>query len=537
MPAFRLSLLLASLLAAPLAAQAPQPWWLGTSTCYEVFVRSFYDSDGDGIGDFRGLTERLDYINDGNPATTRDLGAGCIWLMPINPSPSYHGYDVTNYYDINREYGTLEDFRRFLAEAHRRGIRVLMDLVLNHMSSEHLYFKSALLDAASPYRNWWSWAPAQRRTANWSAPTWHKVPQRDEWYYGLFWGGMPDLNLSNPAVKAEAERIARFWLSDVGVDGFRLDAVGHFFEDGEEPRNHPLGQAWLRDYAAALERIRPGTFTIGEVWENLATLRGYYPDQLSAYFAFELADSLISAVRGSSARALIAAVERMQTEFPAGRYGSFQRNHDQTRTMTELRGDWARARLSATLLLTLPGLPFVYYGEELGMTGDKRHGDPRLRTPMQWARQPAAGFTRGLPWEPLPGDSFTANVEPMDGDSTSLLNHYRRMIHLRAARPALGATATFTPLTTGSDSVLAFVRRGGGNPVLVVANLSGARRAAPALSAAVGALPAGTYAVRAAMGRAPEGTLRVMAAARVANWTPVPALEPFEAVVIDLVPR
>ena len=155
--------------------------WGRGGVCYEIFVRSFYDSDGDGIGDMPGLTRKLDYINDGNPSTRRDLGANCIWLMPIAQSRSYHGYDVTNYYEVNRDYGTNAEFKRFVREAHKRGIRVLVDLVLNHTSSEHPWFQSALLDSASPYRNWYLWSPVEKHVKGWDAPVWHRSPYRDEY--------------------------------------------------------------------------------------------------------------------------------------------------------------------------------------------------------------------------------------------------------------------------------------------------------------------------------------------------------------------
>ena len=237
--------LCAALLNAPLvsAQTAPGPsrdWGKG-GVCYEIFVRSFYDSDGDGVGDIRGMTEKLDYINDGNPSARRDLGANCIWLMPVAQSPSYHGYDVTNYYQVNRDYGTNEDFKRFMDEAHKRGIRVIVDLVLNHSSSEHPYFQAALLDSSSQYHGWYSWSPAQRRGIGWEAPVWHRNPFRDEYYYGLFWGGMPDLNLANPAVKEEALKISSFWLNDMkayyfsqreaaGLNPLDRDAFEHEFE-------------------------------------------------------------------------------------------------------------------------------------------------------------------------------------------------------------------------------------------------------------------------------------------------------------------
>jgi glycosidase len=509
-----------------------QEWWRN-GVCYEVFVRSFFDSDGDGIGDLRGLVEKLDYINDGDPASQRDLGARCIWLMPIAQSPSYHGYDVTNYYEINRDYGTTQDFRRLVAEAHRRGIRVIVDLVLNHMSSEHPYFKSALLDTASPYREWFIWSPTQRQTRGWSVPTWHRVPGREEYYYGLFWHGMPDLNLAHPAVMTEAQRIARYWLEEMGADGFRLDAVGHFFEARDDPRHGPGTHEWLRDYAAYIGRVRPGAFTVGEVWDSIGAIRAYYPDQLAAYFAFQAADALVDAVRSGSSRGVLAVVERMQRDFPPGRWGSFLRNHDQTRTLTEFRGDLARAKLAATLLLTMPGIPFVYYGEEIGMTGDKP--DPRLRTPMHWAREPAAGFTRGQSWEPLQPDSFTANVEAQDGDPNSLLNLYRRLIHLRAARPALGAAAEFVPLQSGSDTVIAYLRRSAGEAVLALANLGGQRVAGAPLSSADAVLTPGRYVARPLLGRAPAASLTVTRDGRIRGWVPFAELVPLESHVLELV--
>ncbi|MBW3552947.1 MAG: DUF3459 domain-containing protein [Gemmatimonadetes bacterium] len=518
------------------SAHAQQPGartaWSG-DVCYEVFVRSFQDSDGDGVGDLRGLTQKLDYINDGDPATDADLGATCMWLMPIMPSPSYHSYDVTNYYDINRDYGTLADFRAFMDAAHERGIRVLIDLVLNHISSEHPYFKDALLDRDSPYRDWFVWSPETRPAPGWSAPVWHRVPGRDEYYYGLFWSGMPDYDLANPEVKAELHRVARFWLEDVGVDGFRIDAVGHFFEgpDGEW-KHGPGTHAWLREFSSAVERMAPDAFTIGEVWDSIGAILPYYPDQLDAYFMFEVADAVMDAVRTGSGERLVSTVERVEREVPGGRWGVFLRNHDQTRTLTDLRGDVRRAKLAAAIQLTLPGIPFVYYGEELGMTASKSDGDPRLRTPMQWRREPGVGFTTGVPWEPLPADSFTANVEAQEDDPASLLNHYRRLIQLRTGTPALAGD--FVPLQTGDPAALAYLRRVEGQTVLVLANLSdrpltGVELTSPQV------LPAGRWVAEPLLGTAADrGEARVRADGRLRGWSPVRTLAPLEARVFLL---
>jgi alpha-amylase len=519
----------------PLQAQTNniQPEWRRNGVCYEVFVRSFYDSDGDGVGDLRGLIQKLDYINDGNPNAQKDLGANCIWLMPVAQSPSYHGYDVTNYYEINRDYGTNADFKDLVREAHKRGIHILVDMVLNHSSSEHPYFRSALHDPNSAYRDWYSWSPAERKMPGWEAPTWHRSQGNSNYYYGLFWSGMPDLNLANPAVQAEAEKIAKFWLQEMGVDGFRLDAVGHFFETPEGQWKHAPGvYPWLRDYQSMLRRIKPDVFTVGEVWDSMGAVLKYYPDQLDTYFAFEVADAVFDAVRTGSGQKLVSAVTRVQTQIPNSRWGMFLRNHDQTRTLTELNGDVARNKLAVSILLTLPGLPFVYYGEELGMTGNKQNGDPRLRTPMHWARANAAGFTRALPWEPLMPDSFTANVEVLEPDPNSLLNLHRKLIHLRSAHNALGV-GEFLPMTASSPGALAYLRRSPDEIVLVISNLTAQPLAGVTVTGPSG-LQTGRYTTRALHGGAAAGNVRVGGAGRIDRWAPVATLQPFETQIIQL---
>nr|WP_268794539.1 alpha-amylase family glycosyl hydrolase [Paenibacillus sp. DMB20] len=200
---------------------------------YEIFVRSFYDSDGDGIGDLKGVIEKLDYLNDGNSETEDDLGVTGIWLMPVNPSPSYHGYDVTDYRSIHPDYGTIEDFRTLTAEAHKRGIKVIMDLVVNHTSSEHPWFKEAADDKNSEKRDWYVWAEDQGKEAAGSSAAgsgnpWHEM--NGTHYMGTFWSGMPDLNFDNPKVREEMKDTGKFWLEQ-GADGFRLDAAKHIYED------------------------------------------------------------------------------------------------------------------------------------------------------------------------------------------------------------------------------------------------------------------------------------------------------------------
>ncbi|GAC1516118.1 MAG: alpha-amylase family glycosyl hydrolase [Gemmatimonadaceae bacterium] len=531
-----IAVLLASLASTSARGQsssgARAPGWARGAVCYEIFVRSFQDSDGDGVGDLKGLIQKLDYINTGNPHSATDLGARCIWLMPIAESPSYHGYDVSNYYRVQPAYGTNDDFKRFVKEAHRRGIRVLVDLVLNHASSAHPAFQAALHDSTSRYRGWFRWSPTKPNVRGpWGQQVWHRSPVRDEYYYGLFEPFMPDLNYENPAVIDEAKNIARFWLTEMGVDGFRLDAVPYLVEEGNQ-LNHTAGtHAVLREFGTFMHRVAPRAFTIGEVSDSTGVLLSYYPDQLDAYFAFDLADAILEAVRTGSATKLLSGYMRFQKALPATRWSPFLRNHDQTRTLTALSGDVARAKLAVTLLLTLPGLPFVYYGEEIGMTGDKP--DPRLRTPMQWNGRRAGGFTTGTPWEGLQPDSLTANVESQTSDPTSLLTLYRRLIHLRAQHPALGS-GTLAPLDVSSDSVIAYVRRDGTQAVLVIANLGSTPLSDVKLSSAPRVLRAGRYVSRELLGRSGGADLEIARDGRLAAYVPLPSLAPLQSYVFAL---
>jgi alpha-amylase len=509
--------------------------WKRGAVCYEVFVRSFYDSDGDGIGDLNGLTQKLDYINSGDTASRRDLGARCIWLMPVVASPSYHGYDATNYYRVNPEYGSNDDFKRLVAAAHRRGIRVLVDMVLNHVSNEHPMFKDALLNPNSPYRDWFRWSPTDPKTKGpWGQEVWHRSPIRDEYYYGIFWEGMPDLNYTNPAVRDEAKKIARFWLEEMGVDGFRLDAVPYLVEEGDQLAGTPGTHAELREYASYVRQVAPRSFTVGEVWDSVGAMLPYYPDQLDAYFAFELSDAIIDAVRTGSAAKLLGGYLRLQRTLRADRWSPFLRNHDQIRTITALGGAVERAKVAATLLLTLPGFPFVYYGEEIGMTGDKP--DPRLRTPMQWSGGPSAGFTRALPWEPLQPDSLTANVSVQDHDTHSLLNLYRTLIHLRSSQSAL-AVGELIPLTASNDAVAAYIRHDGNHVVLVVANLGKETLNGVTLGSEASALTPGPYSGKRLLETGSVAPLRVGADGRIAGYVPVATLAAMTTYVFDLLRR
>ena len=505
----------------PLAAG----WWDG-AVCYEIFVRSFYDSNGDGIGDLNGIAQKLDYVNDSDPKTTKDLGANCIWLMPIMESPSYHGYDTTDYYAVNHEYGTNDDFKTLVAEAHKRGIRVILDLVLNHTSKQSPWFQQAAKDPASPYRDWYLWSKDKPGYKNpWGEDPWRQSSARNEYYYAIFSVTQPDLNYRNPAVTAEARKISAFWLNDMGADGFRLDAIKHLIENGPNQQHTPETHAWLRDYRAFLQQTKPGAFTVGEVFgDPVATLRTYYPDQLDEYFEFDVAQNIVAAASGGIAPPFISAVTTAEAVLPYNRWAPFLTNHDQNRVMSTLGNDMGKARIAATALLTLPGLPFVYYGEEIGMTGQKP--DERIRTPMQWTSDGATGgFTSGKPWEALQKDTPTVNVGAQDADPGSLLNLYRALITLHTTNPALRGGA-FVPLRTSNGAVAAFLRQAADETVLVVLNFSKVAASNVTLDLAKSTLGAGDYQLAPLLGEQASAPLTVGDGGDITGSMPWPSLAP-----------
>jgi alpha-amylase len=477
----------------PTAAPFPLPagWW-DNAVCYEIFVRSFYDSNGDGIGDLNGLIQKLDYINDGDPTTDKDLGANCIWLMPIMESPSYHGYDTIDYYKVNHAYGTNDDFKHLLAEAHKRGIKVILDLVLNHTSNQSPWFVQAAKDPSSPYRDWYLWSKDKPGYRNpWGDNPWHHASVRDEYYYGIFWEGMPDLNYRNPAVTEEAHKISAFWLNDMGADGFRLDAIKHLIENGPVQENTPETHAWLRDYRKFLEQTKPDTFTVGEIFgADPTTLQPYYPDQLDEYFAFEIGQQIVGAAGYGLAPQYMSAVASAEAKLPFHRWAPFLTNHDQNRIMSTLGNDMSKAKLAAIALLTLPGMPFVYYGEEIGMLGQKP--DEQIRTPMQWSDDDTGGFTGGKPWEPLQKNFKEVNVAAQDADPGALLNLYRKLINLRTNDKALGSGA-LVPIRIGNGSVAAFLREADDEVALVVINFGQAAADGVTLSLDTSKLAPGTH--------------------------------------------
>jgi alpha-amylase len=522
---------------APTAAPFPLEagWWDG-AVCYQVFVRSFYDSDGDGIGDLQGLIQKLDYVNDGDPASRSDLGANCIWLMPIMTAASYHGYDTIDYYTVDPAYGTNDDFKQLVAEAEARGIKVIIDLVLNHTSTQHPWFQEALRDPASSYRDWYLWAEARPRYQGpWGQRVWHSSPLAAEYYYGIFWSEMPDLNYRNPEVTAEAYRISAFWLNEMGAAGFRMDAIRHLIELQAAQADTLETFAWLREYRQFLQAVAPEAFTIGEIFgADPATLAPYYPDQLDHYFAFNLGEGIRIATNSGTASRYLAEVSATYNRLPYQRWAPFLTNHDQKRIMSELGNDPVKARLAALALLSLPGMPFVYYGEELGMLGVKP--DENLRTPMHWTREEFGGFTAGYPWRAPQPDYPVKNVMAQDADPDSLLNSYRELIHLHVQTPAL-ATGDYLPLTADDPGVAAFLRMAGDEAALVLINFS-PEAATLNLSLAQSPLTPGEYRLTTLFG-APPGALaplRVDAGGAITAQAPLNEMPAQSGFILRLTP-
>jgi glycosidase len=521
----------------PAAASSPgaagRPWW-STRVFYEVFVRSFQDSNGDGIGDLRGLISRLDQLNDGDPSTTDDLGVTGLWLMPVAPSPSYHGYDVTDYRGIEPDYGTAADFRDLVTAAHERGIAVIVDFVINHTSRDHPWFQDSLTPG-SAHDDWYLWSDTRPAVAKSDGSrVWHEAGGR--FYYGYFSDAMPDLNLTNPEVTAEIDDIGRFWVDEMGVDGFRLDAARHLIEDGKQLENTPATFEWLAGFRQRLHEDRADALVLGEVFDATSMTSRYIREgSLDLVFDFGTAGATITSIKSGDAGSIRAAQAEVAGAYPNGGFATFLTNHDQNRVADQLGADVASEKLAATLLLTSPGVPFVYYGEEIGMTGHKP--DERIRTPMRWdASTPAAGFTTGTPWEALSDNLVTVNVENESRDDRSLLVSYRGLIRLRSDNPAL-AFGDLVPLEASDPHILAYLRSTDVSTVAVIANLGPEAVALPALSLDEGPLCATEALPRFiwATGSAPSLTIPVVTAGGgLDGWVPFRNLGPREVVVIEL---
>ncbi len=422
-----------------------EPNWWEERVWYLLFVRSFYDSDGDGVGDIQGIIEKLDYLNDGDPNTHDDLGITGIWLLPIVEADSYHGYDAVDYRAIEQDYGTEEDFRQLMEEAHARGINVIVDYVINHTSDVHPWYEAS--ENGDPeFTDWYVWEDENPGyTGPWGAVAWHRNSIRDQWYYGVFWDRMPDLNHDNPAVTAEINDIARFWLDDLGADGFRLDAIRYVIEDEIDGRpilaDSPRNRAYLADFNRYVHDVAPDAFTVGEILVTSSNVIANYTDDdsVDAAFEFALAESIISAAQLGNKRDIERQLANTLREFESGTFATLTTNHDMPRLFSTIGEDEGINEVVINLIMTMPGFPFIYYGEEIGMGSDSTTGggDINYRRPMQWDASEFGGFSSVTPWLGLDSNFADYTVADQTNDPDSLLSHYRDLIHLRNNQPAL----------------------------------------------------------------------------------------------------
>ncbi|SCY90960.1 maltose alpha-D-glucosyltransferase [Paracoccus tibetensis] len=495
-----------------------QPDWYKDAVIYQLHIKAFMDSNGDGIGDFAGLMQRLDYV--------QELGVTAIWLLPFYPSPLRDdGYDIADYRSINPSYGTMKDFKAFVTEAHRRGIRVITELVINHTSDQHPWFQKARhAKPGSAARDWYVWSDTDEKwpetriifldteKSNW---TWD--PVAGAYYWHRFYSHQPDLNFDNPKVLAEVLKVMRMWL-EMGVDGLRLDAIPYLVErDGTNNENLPETHDVLKAIRADLDAHFPDRMLLAEANQWPEDTRPYFGDGDECHmgFHFPLMPRMYMALAQAD-RHPITDIIRQTPEIPENcQWGIFLRNHDEltlemvtseerdylwqtyaadTRARINLgirrrlaplmQNDRRKIELLNSLLLSMPGTPIIYYGDEIGMGDNYYLGDrDGVRTPMQWSGDRNAGFSRAKPQQlylPAIIDAVyghqVINVEAQADDPSSLLNWMRRMITVRKQHPAFGR-GTMSLLYPRNRKILAYVREHEGRAYLCVANLSDAAQA------------------------------------------------------------
>jgi glycosidase len=409
---------------------------------YEIFVRSFADSDGDGIGDLNGITNNLDYLE--------ELGVTSLWLMPINEGPSYHGYSITDYYNIESDYGTLEDFENLIDEASSRGIDILMDLVINHTSDQHPWYIEAQYDETSPYRDYYIWTGENTG-------------------YSSFVGGMVDLDLSNEAVVNEIHHMVDFYMA-MGVKGFRLDAAKHFFVKEVGNGSTASNIIFIAQLNAYMKSIDEDSFLISEVYETTFDQYAAYFQASDSAFNFYGSDKIVDAISGSSISRLVSRLKNSYNAF--SKYNidfidtPFLRNHDQDRFASIISQDYLdqKLKLGAHILLTLPGSPIIYYGEEIGLKGYRYEAlridgydldiyDEYRRSPLLWGNDQE---TTWLPDIGINDDVDDILIQEVNEDS--LLNTYKEIIEIRKDNPALMYGNSFEAYNGNTNKIQGYIR-------------------------------------------------------------------------------
>ncbi len=491
----------------------PDPLWYKDAIFYELHVKAFYDSNRDGIGDFVGLTEKLDYLE--------WLGIDCIWLLPFYPSPlKDDGYDIADYFTVHPDYGSLDDFRRFLDAAHRRGIRVVADLVLNHTSDQHPWFQEARRDPHSPKRDYYVWSDTDQKykeariifvdteTSNW---TWDPVAK--QYYWHRFFSHQPDLNYDNPEVREVMLDVLTYWL-DLGLDGFRCDAVPYLFErEGTSCENLPETHAYLKEIRRRIDQRYPGRILLAEANQWPADVRAYFGDgdEFHMAFHFPLMPRMFMALRSEDRRPITDIFTHTPAIPETCQWGLFLRNHDELtlemctdeerdymyyayardplmrrnigicrRLAPLVDNDRRKIELLNSLLFSLPGSPILYYGDEIGMGDDIHLGDRNgVRTPMQWSRDRNAGFSKAADAElylPVIADPVygyqAVNVEAQIQSPHSLVNWMKRLIAIRKKYQVFGR-GSIEFLYPANEKVLAYIREYQGETALLVHNLAG----------------------------------------------------------------
>ena len=493
------------------------PFWYKDAVIYQVHVRAFYDSTGDGIGDFVGLAHKLDYL--------KELGVDTVWLMPFFPSPLRDdGYDIADYRAIHPNYGTLEHFKAFLEAAHQRGIRVIIEMVLNHTSDQHPWFQESRSSRNNLRRDWYVWSDTDTRFRgtriiflDTELSNWAWDPVSKQYYWHRFFSHQPDLNYDNPAVREEMWDVMRFWLA-MGVDAFRLDAVPYLIErEGTNCENLPETHAIIRDFRARLDHEFPGRMFLAEANQWPADLRPYFGngDEFHAAFHFPLMPRMFMGLKLED-RKPITEILQQTPEIPdLCQWFLFLRNHDELtlEMVTDMERDYMydeyardksmrinlgiRRRLAPLLdndrrrmelmngmLMSFPGTPIIYYGDEIGMGDNVNLGDRNgVRTPMQWDGGWNGGFSSADPeklYSPLmlnPVYGFQAvNVASQKRFEHSLLSWMKRIIAVRKSTPVFGR-GSIEFLYPANHRVLAYVRRWQKDTILVVNNLSSAAQA------------------------------------------------------------
>ena len=436
-------------------------------TTYEVFLYSFADSDGDGIGDINGLISKLDYID--------DFGADAIWILPVCPSPTYHKYDVKDYMDIDPQYGTMEDFENLIAESHERNIKIYTDLVLNHTSSEHPWFLAAKEYLTSlgdnepssdecKYFDYYSFSKEKKEG--------YEPLEGTDWYYeARFWGGMPDLNLDNENVRKEIEDIVKFWL-DKGVDGFRLDAVTSYYT-GNSDKNIAF-LSWLNE---TVKGVKSDAYLVAECWTDFASYTSYYQSGVDSFFDFAFSDStgaLANYARGTSGiinygNSCLNVQNTLKKYNENAVDAPFTSNHDQARCAGYYTGENAdkQIRLAGGLLLMMNGNAFIYYGEELGMKGSGK--DENKRAPMQWGDE---SITCGGPVDMDEIEMTYGTLADQQSDPYSIYNYYKEAAYLRKAWPEIARGEITVESSLSNNDVLVMFKTYEEHTIAIVVNSS-----------------------------------------------------------------